>query len=290
MDYLLKPIEADRLAKTVARMQRDRLQGIAPEGMSSEARVHSRLEIRLFGPFFAGIDGGLCMKWRTAKEKELLAYLANQEDKRVHRDLIIECLWPDESYQKAKVNLHTCIYLLRKNLKHIGFEGIVNYENGGYYLDPERVHVDVREFRKRMKELKRIHHPNLENIREMLSYRRGPFLQEDSYVWADQEAEAFENSTYEWKLVLAEMYLRELDFNKAVNTAEDVIESSPYDEEAYRILMRSYAELGKNNLVHAIYRRLEDELEELHVRPSKQSCSLYEEICGRREIEKRGLI
>ncbi|MED5017981.1 response regulator [Paenibacillus chibensis] len=282
VDYLLKPVETERLARTIDRIHREHSRTIAvlPLASAGAGGEGSRLVVRLFGAFFAGLDGGPGMKWRTSKEKELLAYLANQEDKRIHRDTIIDNLWPEESYQKAKIYLHTCISLLRKNLKMIGLDGIVKYENGGYYLDPNRICVDVRQYRKRLKDLKQAEYPDAAMIEEALVYHQGPFMPEDAYVWAEQEAEAFEISAYEWRLTLGEKYLQDMRLQEAAETAEKVIESSPYDEEAYRLLMRSYGALGKNNQVHDVYRRLGSKLEELHVRLSEQSRSLYEEICG----------
>lgn len=282
MDYLLKPIDPNRLTKTVARIKKESersISTISKESNKGDGEGAPKLLIQLFGSFAANVDGGQQMKWRTSKEKELFAFLANQEDKRIHRDRIIECLWPEESYEKAKIYLHTCISLLRKNLKLIGLTGIVQYENGSYYLQPERITVDVRMFRKRIKELKQVANPDPVDIEETLAYQVYPFLQNDLYAWAEPEAKALENAAYAWKLSLGEIYLQKLDYDKAVDTANSVIDSFPYDEEAYRLLMKSYSELGKNNQVHTVYRNLESKLEELQVRPSAQSRNLYEEIC-----------
>lgn len=282
MDYLLKPIDPDRLAKTVARIRKESERSafaISKDPSQGDGEGAPKLRIQLFGSFAASVDGGQQMKWRTSKEKELFAFLANQEDKRIHRDRIIECLWPEESYEKAKIYLHTCISLLRKNLKQIGFTGIVQYGNGSYYLQPERIMVDVRMFRKRVKKLKQVVNPDPVDIEETLAYQVSPFLQNDLYAWAEPEAKALENAAYEWKLSLGEIYLQKLDYYKALDTANSVIDSFPYDEEAYRLLMKSYSGLGKNNHVHTVYRNLESKLEELQVRPSAQSRILYEEIC-----------
>jgi len=279
-DYILKPLEAERLAKTIARIRKE----IGKSGGAGERTETpegaDKLTIRLFGQLFAGVGEDRRMKWRTSKEKELLAYLASREDKRVHRDLIIEALWPDESYSKAKIYLHTCISLLRKNLKQLGFDGIVKYENEGYYLEADRVDVDARAFKQRVRELKRSGDPEPAGIEEALALHRGPFLQEGDYLWAEQEAEALENSAREWRLALAEIRLRNAEFEKATGTAELAVESSPYDEEAYRLLMRGYRGLGKHDQVHAVYRRLVGRLEELRVKPSEASRRLYEEIRG----------
>ncbi len=277
VDYLLKPLEADRLSKTIARLRHtiDKMRGAE----RTLAPAVGRMSVQLFGPMSVGIEGGPWLKWRTANEKELFAYLASQDEKRVHRDRLIEALWPDENYQKAKIYLHTCISLLRKNLKRIGFGEVVKYVNEGYFLDTERIDVDARFLAGRLQKLKEAEHPEAAEIEKALSYYRGPFLQEDDYLWAEQQTGAFEKSVYEWSLTLGKIRLNEREYDKAAKAAEKAIERSPYDEEAYRLLMSSYRGLGMNDRVHVVYRKLLDKLEELQVKPSDSSRMLYEEIC-----------
>lgn len=68
----------------------------------------------------------------------------------VHRDRIIEDLWPDDPYLKAKVYLHTCISLIRKHLKQLGLDGVVVYEKERYVLEASRIEVDVLCFKKEL--------------------------------------------------------------------------------------------------------------------------------------------
>jgi two-component SAPR family response regulator len=282
IDYILKPLEMDRLSKTVARLTRE-LEKTGKERsqavMTAAPVEPPRFLIRLMGPYYAGAEGGSPIKWRTNKEKEVLAYLSAQSDFRSHRDRIIEDVWPDEKYDKAKVYLHTCISLLRKHMKQSQLEGIIKYEDERYYLDPERIDVDVRSFKQHLQGLKQTGEPTLQEIENALSYHSGQLLQDEDYPWASHEAEALERSASEWRLALGELYLGSGQYDKAAATAETAIEHSPYEEEAYRLLMRAYHGLGKNHEVHLTYLNLVIRLEELQIKPSKLSRKLYEDCC-----------
>lgn len=281
IDYILKPLEMDRLSKTISRLQKENTKSGAVAdhaAIINETSQTSKLTIRLFGQFLAEIDGGPRMKWRTSKEKELLAYLAVQEDNRVHRDLIIDNVWPEDSYQKAKVYLHTCISLLRKNMKQLGFDGVLKYENERYFLDPEQVEIDVRIFRGHLNGLKKMDHPNCAEIEQALLLYAGPLLKYEDYMWAEQEMELLDKSAAQWRASLTEMYFYLQEYDKAVAMAELTIDHSPYEEEAYRLLLKGYHYLGRNDQVLSVYRRLSHKLEELQIKPSEKTTKLYEEM------------
>ncbi|WP_239618593.1 response regulator [Cohnella mopanensis] len=283
IDYILKPLEADRLSKTIARIQKEsvKYEAVIQQTSSTDDEARpSKLNIRLFGRYFAGIDGGPGMKWRTSKEKELLAYLALQDGNRAHRDLIIENLWPDESYHKAKIYLHTCVSLLRKHMKQLGLDSILKYENARYFLVSDRVEIDAQNYKKRLNSLKKQGNTVLEEIEQTLMIYEGPLLQDEDYVWAEQETELCDKSAAQWRYSLTEAYLKLQDYDKAVAMAELTIGYSPYEEEAYRLLMKGYHHLGRNDQVLSVYRRLSNKLEELRIKPSETTIKLYEEICS----------
>ncbi|WP_256762059.1 response regulator [Cohnella sp. WQ 127256] len=286
IDYILKPLELDRLSKTITRLRKE----IGNLGMFSKEQskkedslvvardAEPKLSIRLLGQYLVEVEGGPRLKWRTSKEKELLAYLAIHGDSRVHRDHIIEDLWPDDNYNKAKVYLHTCISLIRKNIKQLGLSGILRYENERYFLDPDRVEVDVKEYQKWMKNLKGTDNLTPHDIEKALTYHQGMLLTDEDYVWAEQEAELLDNSTAQWQIVLAESYLKMQEYDKAIEIALRTIDYSPYNEESYRLLMRGYQRLGRNDQVLLVYRRLTQKLDELQIKPSMITIQLYEEI------------
>lgn len=282
IDYILKPLEMDRLSKTVARLRRESAKPGVSEERQAAAAGQRRMKISVLGPFVARIEDGPRIKWRTAKEKELLAYLAVHGDSRMHRDMIIEELWPDEAYPKAKVYLHTCISLVRKAFKQLGFDGILKYENERYFLDSDRVDIDVQLFKSKLNKLKQSGGASPDEIEKALALYQGHMLKDEDYIWAEQEAEQLDKSAAQWRLQLAESYIETGHYAKASETAERAIECSPYDEEAYRLLMRSFQKMGKNEEVLRVYRSLAERLKELRIEPSEVTRTMYEHIQTKR--------
>lgn len=283
LDYILKPLEPERLSKAIARIRRmknkeqiDREQARLANGATGEAK----LSVRLFGTLFAGLEGGSCMEWRTSKEKELLAYLALNGDSRMHRDQIIEDLWPDVEYMKAKIYLHTCVSWLRKNVKQLGLDGIIKYQKEQYFLEPERIDVDVLAFKSMVQKVKKPGKAAVGELEQAMSLYQGLLLEDEDFVWAGQESEQLDKLANQARLLLGETYLGLGLYRKAVEKAQQTVEFSPYSEEAYRLMMKGYQRLGRNDQVLQAYTALTHKLSELMIKPSEMTSALFKDICS----------
>ncbi|MCU6711445.1 response regulator [Paenibacillus sp. J5C_2022] len=281
IDYLLKPLELPRLQKTMARVRRELARNAESSIDEAVPQSNRKLTIRLLGAFYAGAEGVGEIKWRTAKERELLAFLAAHSSMRVHRDTIIEQLWPEEHYQKAKIYLHTCISLLRKHFKQLGFEQILNYEQERYSLDPDKLDNDVIVFRRLIQQLTTDSSGSFSyaEAKTALSAYRGRLLQEEDYAWAHAEAEWLDKSACQLRMLLSEQYMKQSAYDKVIKLAQETIAYSPYDEEAYRLLMNAHHAMGNNVQVMQVYRELADKLDEMQIRPSQVTSELYSRIC-----------
>lgn len=275
IDYLLKPLEPDRLARTIARLKKEF--DARPDSAQVEAAVaKEKLIIRLLGTFYAETSSGEAFKWRTSKEKELLVYLALQDGEPVHRDRIIDDLWPEDPYSKAKVYLHTCISLIRKHLKGMGLDRLVIYEKERYILDSTRVEVDALKLKEQLDNLKVDADSFDWNAAEnTLSLYKGNLLQDEDYPWSLSESEKLEQAALKWLMTMAEGYIALGNGERAAKMAERIIHLSPCDEPAYRILMEAYMALGQHEQVHRVYKLLLDQLEEMHLQPSILTKAIY---------------
>jgi len=278
VDYILKPLEMDRLAKTTSRIRQKVMKpGVHIESVVNDSGV-SPLTLTLLGEIAVTNAAGTRIKWRTVKEKELLACLALGGDSRSHRDTVIECLWPEEPYQKAKVYLHTCVSYLRKNFAGFGYHDIVKYENERYFLNRGRIAVDVDRLDAELDSLKRQDKPSPEVIERMLAGYRGRLMEEEDYLWAAQKAEALDKAVVNWRLYAAASYLERGLCDRTIELAEQTLKHSPYEEEAFRLLIHVYHKLGNNAEAHAVFKRLEEQLAELGIKPSAQSLQLYGQL------------
>lgn len=149
-DYLLKPVEPERLRETLHRFaKRTGRTRVAHQEDLEHALVHAaeRAVIRCFGHFEVGGPTGQ-VRWNTAKTEELFAYLV------IHRTVSIEQLYedifPGFEQEKASNYARNCLFHIRKGLKRAGLEGLieVRYVNRMYTVtwNEAEVHCDVEQF------------------------------------------------------------------------------------------------------------------------------------------------
>ncbi|MFF2093339.1 response regulator [Paenibacillus sp. NPDC058174] len=287
LDYILKPLEIERLARTINRISK-KLGKIAPMAAQTTADSASpplpKLHIRLFGGFEVTNENGQRLKVRTAKEKELLAYLAAHAESRSHRDVFLEHLWSKEHYRKAKGYLHTCVSYLRRNIKSFGLEDVVLYDDQRYYLNLNRVTVDVHTFQHQLAAMKQQPQTTPNEWSELLELYRGPMLEGEDYLWAKQSVEELDHTVEKCRLSLVKAYLDHGHAERAIELAERICLQSPYNEESYRLRMQGLQTMGKHDEAYHVYRLLEQSLEELQIEPSELTKSLFNNL---KRIERK---
>ena len=112
-DYLLKPIERERLQNTLARLNAEL--HIVQEKDLAVASVG----IVFFGRFDVIFDN-VPLKWASLKAEELVAYLAAHSGKAIHRERIYEDLWGALPDNKGLANLASTVFRARQSLAVTG--------------------------------------------------------------------------------------------------------------------------------------------------------------------------
>ncbi|BBH22515.1 DNA-binding response regulator [Paenibacillus baekrokdamisoli] len=274
VDYLLKPVEMARLMKTIERISIE-----APVRPFSRAQANEpQLQIQLLGAFHVSKMDGSSLSWRTAKEKELFAYLLLHYNTAVHRDKFIAQLWPNERYEKAKIYLHTCVSFLRKDLRNCGLDNVILYERETYRLNAQQVSSDYMAIMSCTPSELNDRQLSIAEVEQALQIYKGGLLTDEDYPWAYEAAAQLDNMVVTLFLKLIKHYMDQEEYSLAVKAAMQVIEHSPYEEEAYRLLMQAYLSQGKHDRVLKTYRWLEDKLGELRIQPSLLTKQVFEQI------------
>lgn len=281
IDYLLKPIELQRLTKTIQRISNDMFKNVHHDFLSkmhltSEA---PRLHAQCLGNFEVHNNRDDRIKWRTMKVKELFAFLLSRGQERVHRDVIIDTLWNEQDYQKAKIYLHTCISSIRNHFKQLGFDQVVLYENEKYYLNLSCIHSDLYQFRQSLEAIKQDNGEDLiQELERVLDLYQGPLLADCDYPWADIDRISVNKSMVDISLLLAEKLYEQGEYKRALEALNRLLKQYPYSEEAYRMQMSCYQQLGKHDEVFQSYHKLIEVMSELQVEPSAVTKALFKEI------------
>ncbi|OXS61282.1 hypothetical protein B1A99_07170 [Cohnella sp. CIP 111063] len=262
LDYVLKPINAGRLAHTISRLKQ-RTPSRARENEAPVATVScfSRLNIE-YGkaePF----------SWRTVRAQELFAYMVYKRNQPVRKDILLDLLWPDTEYKKAFTQLYTTVYQIRKSIEAAGLTIRLTNSGSDYYLDLGNNRYDVQEW-----ENSRLSLPELspETAAEHLSWLQsyeGDYLSETDYAWAENERKRLRDIWYKHAHAVSEMW-RTLGYRReTLETYEMMEQKFPFSEELYFMIMQFHADNGDLGMAKLKYDQLRSMLkEEYDIAPS----------------------
>jgi DNA-binding SARP family transcriptional activator/DNA-binding CsgD family transcriptional regulator len=241
------------------------------------------LSVQLLGSFRVsrGEHTLLDERCRQRRAASLVKLLALAPGHRLHREQVLDVLWPELDPQAAANNLNYTVHTARKLLGGTERADLPFLRREGEYLalgPTEHVQVDVVAFEAAVKEARRT--GAVAAYERALGLYAGELLPADRYEeWVTERRESLQT----WHLAL----LRELarlraeagEHPGAIETLERLLAVEPVDEAGHVGLMRQYALVGERSRALAQYQRLKTVLErELDAEPDAASQRLYEAI------------
>ena len=168
-DYLLKPVEEQRLEKTSIKLR----QAVTANKALIEKTT---LRVQFFGRFELLINGN-SIRWRSRKAQEFVAFLISRPSKSAQKHVICEALYPDVEEKSALINIQSTASRARQSLADSG-GGIKNiYNNDAYQLVMDNFSSDVQE----MQVLCKNHPENCAQIK--LLFKEG-YMAENGWLWS----------------------------------------------------------------------------------------------------------
>ncbi|MET0999496.1 MAG: AAA family ATPase, partial [Marmoricola sp.] len=223
------------------------------------------ISIRLLGGFDVTVDGSpvTAEQWARRQAATLVKVLALAPGRRLHREQVIEALWPGATVETAGPRLHKAAHYARRAL---GGEGsAVALRNEMVLLLPDReVSIDVDDFRHVAQQALR------DGTAEAADYALGDYggslLPNDLYEpWVDEPRAA--------------LHLLHLDLLRQAGRWEEVVEELPTDEAAHLALIRAMAERGDTRGALRQFERLDQALRrELGTTPSPEAQRLRAQL------------
>jgi DNA-binding SARP family transcriptional activator len=242
------------------------------------------LKLRLLNGFEMERDGLILPDsvWGRRAARTLLKLLAIQPTRRLHRDQVLDVIWPNTHPEVANNHLHNVLsaarHALQPDLQPKGKSSYVRLSNGVVSLLGEELWVDVWYFEHVATEALRSKDPAI--YETALAAYAGELLPEDRY----------EDWTTERREELADLYLRLLlqaanldeqrgEFGAAIERLRRAARLDPVREDAHRELMRVYVKAGSPHLAVRQYQACVRALaQELEVKPDTETTALYEQI------------
>lgn len=138
--YLMKPISADNIVRTLDEMVYDWRKSLEVEEQS--------FWIKTFGHFEVFVNGQPLV-FEREKAKEMLAYLVDRSGASVTTEQLAVVLWEDRAYDRTLKNyVSTVLGSLRKTLRKVGKEDILIKTRNHLSVNPEKIKCDAYDYEK----------------------------------------------------------------------------------------------------------------------------------------------
>jgi DNA-binding SARP family transcriptional activator len=246
--------------------------------------IDQLLQVRLLGGFRVerADTGHYLPDWPRRSAKTLTKLLATHPGHALHREQIIDVLWPDvdpqaglNSFGKA---LHAARRVLEPDLPRRQDSVYLRLTDCMLVLNTERVRVDVDVFEQLADDAMRL--GDVAAYQAALQAYHGELLPEDRYeTWCEDRRSSLAEKYLRLLVGLADVYERTGACNEAADRLREVLKHDPMREAVHRQLMRLYARMGTpDQAVRQFHLCAEVLHRELGLRPQPETVSLYEMI------------
>jgi predicted ATPase/DNA-binding SARP family transcriptional activator/Tfp pilus assembly protein PilF len=237
------------------------------------------VEIRLLGPFRVTVGGGLVEEkaWTRRKAKQLVKLLALHPHHRMHREQLMEALWPEQDPETAADGLYKALYVARKALGPDGprllateSQQIVLGAPGGLWIDAEVFESAA-------------HAAGSADVAELeaaLAVYTGDLLVEDPYEdWVAGRREQLRSLRIDLISNLARLEEARGRYERSIERLRELVAADSVNEDAHRRLMSLYAGTGQRHLALRQYQLCCEALRrDLDAEPERATIVLHERV------------
>ncbi len=261
---------------------RPRQEDISSQSLSGYLRVFT------LGPFGLAFGDRVIpvSHWERKQAVTLLKHLVTSRGHGVHRERLMELMWPEVPEQRGRERLKTVVYSLRQGFRRAGVKiDVINTADETYRLCHEAVWVDAEAFEARVREGSNLIHRQktdeaLHCYREAEDLYRGDYLEEDLFSdWPDGERERLLEIYLGAMEEMASLHAGQGNYAEAVRICRKAVEREPCREAIRRALMLYLWHQGRRDEALVQYRACAQVLaEELDVEPMAETQRLYGRI------------
>jgi DNA-binding SARP family transcriptional activator len=244
------------------------------------------LRIELLGGFNVTVGGRPVAQseWVRRKPAGVVKLLALAPGHRLHREQLMDVLWPELDPDAAAANLRKAVHHARRALGGQDASSLLSSVGDSLALS-EDLWIDVDALRRVAARARRDR--DVIAYDEALALYRDGLLPEDRYEeWASAPRDELESEHVALLEELVGLLEARGELDSAIRTARRLVAADPLREEAQVLLMRLYALAGRRADALHQYEHLRDTLAgELGTEPGVDAQRLYEEVRTRQSTE-----
>lgn len=246
------------------------------------------LHVFTLGGFGLAVGGrGIALeKWKRKQAVTLLKYLVTQLGRPVHRERILDSLWPNVDENRGWERLKVTMCYLRRQLHAGGMSGeVLKTVGNAYLLRRDAVRVDAETFESLVAEgwalqVQKQWNEALRCYNDAAHLYRGNYLEEDAYAdWCAEERERLRELYLEMLANMAQCYSKRGLYTEAAQVCRTALVREPCRESFHRVLMEYLVRLGHPDRAVAQFHACQCVLaKELGVDPMSETQHLYQQI------------
>lgn len=252
------------------------------------AQQHRTLQVFTLGGFGISVAGRSIDigKWKRKQAVTLLKYLVTHLDRPVHRERLLDSLWPDAGMKQGWERLKVSMYCLRRALRASGLGNeVIKTIDKAYMLRKDAVWVDVVDFERLVAEGRALQKQGrwLDALNCHAAARqlyRGDYLEEEPFAdWCGEERERLREIYLEMLARTAECHAELGQYAEAEQICRKALVYDPCRGNLHHALMKYLLKNGRPDLALAQYRNCQRILEkEFGVAPLPEMQRLYQHV------------
>jgi predicted ATPase/DNA-binding SARP family transcriptional activator len=240
------------------------------------------MRIQLLGGFAVEVGGRdvAVRPWRLRKSRTLVKVLALAPEQRMHRDRLLDLLWPDLGASAAANNLHQALHVARRELTGLQHDAPVLLLRDGLVVlhGDGPVETDVRRFRASAAHAWATR--TLDDLAVAIDAYTGELLPEDRFEdWTSGARDDLRQGFCDLLVAHAVECVRLGRVGGAFGSLRRALEADPLHEPATREQMRLLADQGRRSEALALYEQLRTGLTEAYgTDPDPESRRLFRDL------------
>lgn len=268
IDYILKPIKGERFNRMVEKTK--------CEISIRNQQTPENVQIKVFDKLTVTL-GDAPLKWQRTKAREIFAYLLMHHGSYIHKEKIVENLWPDHETEKALQILQTSICKIRNLFSSIKNIVKLDYSNNSYCLLVTEGECDYFQVEKALSSYKKDDPSTYASVEKASILFGGGFLAEEGYLWSMEKDQQLREDMLIILKEIMKTYIDKGHKDEIIRLLKSITRLAPFEENLNYMLMKIYEDTKNNIAAFKHYHWLEKTLrEEYDTVPSERIKVIYQ--------------